>query len=31
MKIESAGVGNEEMIENITDIFKYCMLKKINE
>ena len=31
MKTESAGVGNEEMVENITDVFKYYMLKKINE
>ena len=35
LKMQTTGVGNEdmkmEMIKNITDVFKYYMLKKINE
>ena len=35
MKMQATGVGNEdmkmEMIKNITDVFKYYMLKKISE
>ena len=35
LKMQATGVGNEdmkmEMIKNITDVFKYYMLKKINE
>ena len=31
MKMQATEDGNEDMVENITDIFKYYMLKKINE
>ena len=35
LKMQETGVGNEdmkmEMIKNIKDVFKYYMLKKINE
>ena len=31
MKMQATVVGNEDMVENITDVFKYYMLKKINE
>ena len=31
MKMQATEEGNEDMVENITDVFKYYMLKKINE
>ena len=31
MKMQATEDGNEDMVENITDVFKYYMLKKINE
>ena len=33
MKMQATGVGDMkmQMIKNITDVFKYFMLKKINE
>ena len=31
MKMQETEDGNEDRVENITDVFKYYMLKKINE
>ena len=31
MKMQATEDGNEDRVENITDVFKYYMLKKINE
>ena len=31
MKMQTTGFGNKDMDETITDVFKYYMLKKINE